>query len=415
MRLTKLRVECPTDWINNPIDGEINRTFFTNFVVELCEFGIPVSLVRGRYGADQCPRFPDEDEMVFAYHGYATDDDVINDQVFYLKEAPVRPLYSIETGGYSGWSLITRKPEKFRRAIENIPLEKAKHIIENYKNRFHQTGDSKYPQHHLDDWLEKDYVFFPLQVQTDPVASLSRLKAIDLVKKAAETAEKTKTKLVLKLHPFNDSVELENLVTQLCATNKFVIVTDANIHQLNEHARSVMSVNSGSSFEARIMRAHVWNSGTSEWWGAVNHIETLDDVEKVFSKDQPKISAYQLKHIAFLLDKYWIDGTNRAQIRDRLLEIFSPYEQPAATENAESPSAEQNRLNLINQLLKTQSELRSLRKELSRCVETMNDQAVKISRYDKLKSLFDALAPAETTRRQFARFLIIKLSKLFAK
>ena len=323
--LKRIRVECPLDWIDSQFDGSRNFLFFSNFLIELSKKGYPIQLEKAVFGADASPRFPENGEIVFSYHSRLIKSNE-KFKVYHLKEAPIPPLYSIDLMGYSGWSEMGKSsgiPAEYDDVISKYDDLTSRKIIGNFANSLVGAGFSKYPQRDITsstnelDGLE-DYVFFPLQVQTDPVAELSRFNIIDLLEEAASSAKRTQTMLLIKRHPFDKSKVIDLLISKLTECNPYVKIVDGNIHVLNKFARSVISVNSGSSIEAIIANKSVWNAGTSEWWSIANRIDCLEDVGKAFLKPQPTMSSSQAKTLAFLLDHYWVPNDDRAKISARI-------------------------------------------------------------------------------------------------
>ncbi|MCA8487529.1 hypothetical protein LGM85_26665 [Burkholderia multivorans] len=211
--------------------------------------------------------------------------------------------------------------------IEKISLADADAIIERYRKNFLETGISKYPQKSgAGHDLPGPYVFFPLQVQNDPVSELSSLTALDLLPRAAELARENRTYLVLKRHPFCQSLAVEVMIDRLCRENPYVRLTDDSIHRLIPCARSVLTVNSGVGLEALIHGASVYSTGASEWYRATHQIHDIDEVDRIFHEHQSGMNVFQRKFIAYLLSEYWVNSEDFASIDKKINECIAEFD-----------------------------------------------------------------------------------------
>ncbi|KAB7654608.1 MAG: hypothetical protein ACRDCT_08815 [Shewanella sp.] len=319
--LKKIVVEVPVSWFDNPVDGEKNRTFFANFLIQLSKFNVPLHLIKVPFGADRAARKPEKGALVFSYHSFGKEKNV-----WHLKEAPVTPLFGIDRYGYSGWAEITNLPRK-RQEISAISDKHAEEVIEKYRRQFKEKRISKYPQPDEQDVeLPAEYIFFPLQVSNDPVSQFSPFNMLDMLKRAAEAARRTGTTLLVKRHPFCPSVAVKRTLQQLTEDNPQVKVVNLNVHTLIEHAKAVMTVNSGVGIEALIDGAAVYAAGKSEWFAAANSIASLEDIDAIFSEAPRYMDSWQKKLIAFLLDSYWVSPSDYAAIERKIEQSIAQFD-----------------------------------------------------------------------------------------
>lgn len=333
--LRKIVVEVPVSWFDNPVDGNKNRDFFSNLLIELCKFNIPLHLIKVPFGADRAARNPEKGTLVFSYHSFGKEKNV-----WHLKEAPVTPLFGIDRCGYSGWAEIADQPRKWQD-ISAISDDHARQVIEKYRQQFKEKRISKYPQpEERNVKLPAEYIFFPLQVSNDPVSQFSPFNMLDMLKRAAEAAHQTGIMLLVKRHPFCQSVAVEKTLQQLTEDNPLVKVVNLNIHTLIEHARAVMTVNSGVGIEALIDGAAVYASGKSEWSEAANTITSLDDIEAIFSAPPCYMDNWQKKLIAFLLDSYWFSPSDNAAIERKIEMSIAQFDPDYGIDSALSDVSE---------------------------------------------------------------------------
>lgn len=301
--IQKIIVEIPISWAKNPIDGFKHKNFISNLIFALTDRKIPLYFRDVPFGADEAPRLPEKGTMVFSYHSWGSEKNV-----YRMKESPVVPLFSIDSHGYSGWADIVVNPHKYEDNIKSISDSYAESIISHWRDFFIETKSSKYPQSEdiLPDDIE-DYVFYPMQVQNDPVAIHSNYDGIQLLIDAAELAKRNETFLVVKRHPFCESFAVEQAIENLIKTNHWVVKSNSNIHELIKKSKSVITINSGVGIEALIDGASVYCAGKCEWQIACHPLNGKDDLLNAFSSSSSGMNINQKKHLAFLLNTYWIN------------------------------------------------------------------------------------------------------------
>lgn len=363
----RIVLEAPKSWMDSSLDGERNAVFFANVLAQLCTFNFPIYIREAKYGSDSYSRVFLPGEIVFSYHTYLdfskrTQMNVEREaSVFRLKEAPIPPYYSIDTLGYSGWSSINFG-DKFKEKIEEISIDDAVDVINNIKNTYIEKRISKYPQKD-ERVLDKDYVFLPLQVPDDPVSKLSKINSRELLEAAIKISKEQKVLLLIKRHPLDNSDFLSEVLDSV-KDEPFVKITNGNVIDLVKNARSVIAVNSGVSLEALYLGASVWNSGTSEWWGAVNKISCLSDIQKAFEKDQPEMLSYQKKLLAFLVRDFWVRNDDAKSIRNKLKDCIDSCDEKCFTGGVEDKEL-LDRLDLnFNELLALSSENNMFQRKL---------------------------------------------------
>ncbi|QCP60137.1 hypothetical protein [Pantoea sp. SO10] len=301
--IQKIIVEIPISWTKNPIDGFKHKNFISNLIFALTDRKIPLYFRDVPFGADEAPRLPEKGTMVFSYHSWGSEKNV-----YRMKESPVVPLFSIDSHGYSGWADIVVNPLKYEDNIKSISDYDAESIISHWRDFFIETKSSKYPQSEdiLPDDIE-DYVFYPMQVQNDPVAIHSNYDGIQLLIDAAELAKRNETFLVVKRHPFCESFAVQQAIENLIKTNHWVVKSNSNIHELIKKSKSVITINSGVGIEALIDGASVYCAGKCEWQIACHPLNGKDDLLNAFSSSSSGMNINQKKHLAFLLNTYWIN------------------------------------------------------------------------------------------------------------
>lgn len=175
--------------------------------------------------------------------------------------------------------------------------------------------------------LPSDYLFFPMQINSDSVTDHENISAMGALDYVAALAKKTNRTLVIKRHPMCKSRGIDAKIAYLLATNENVLSVDANIHELIEGSSAVIACNSGTSIEALILGKPVYCFGRSEWYEATHKIEVLEDFDAIFLNDKHStMSAFQEKLIAYLLSEYWIQFDDIESIKKKIKYCISLYE-----------------------------------------------------------------------------------------
>ena len=108
---------------------------------------------------------------------------------------------SIDKNGYSGWADICVNFESYFDEINKINAFTAKEIIKEKKDFFAKTKISKHAQSDSKIELPGDYIFFPMQINSDSVTDHENISAIDVLDYIADLALKTNRYVIIKRHP----------------------------------------------------------------------------------------------------------------------------------------------------------------------------------------------------------------------
>ncbi|MGJ0479650.1 capsular polysaccharide export protein, LipB/KpsS family [Pantoea agglomerans] len=319
---SKIVVEVPVSWTKNPVDGYKHKSFITNLILALTERKIPLYFREVPFGADEAPRKPEKGTLVFSYHSWGDEKNVVR-----MKEAAITPLFSFDFRGYSGWSDISLNFDKYKSQINRLDESDVESILNDWKLKFIEKNESKYPQsdEELPD-IAHDFVFYPMQVQNDPVAIHSEYDGVRLLLEAAELAKENKVYLFVKRHPFCQSFAVEETITLLTQSNPWVVRTNSNIHTLIRKSKSVITINSGVGIEALIDGASVFCAGKCEWEQCCNIIKDRNDLKKAFLDDPEKMNSSQRKLLAFLLTYYWIDPKSPSDFDDAIDNVLANFD-----------------------------------------------------------------------------------------
>lgn len=300
----------------------IHRQFIGNFISCLHGEQLKVIVTPVKFPCYGLERPAIKGGITFAFHSYNNDKNV-----FSIKESPIYGLYSIDKNGYSGWSDICVNFDSYRAEINKISPFVAKEIIKEKRDFFDKTKLSKHAQSDSKITLPGDYIFFPMQINSDSVTDHENINAIDVLDYISDLALKTNRYVIIKRHPLCKSRGISLKLEHLLATNNKVLSVDANIHDLIDGCSAVIACNSGVSIEALISGKPVFCFGKSEWYEASHKIEKLQDLDPIFTQENYSVmSEFQEKIIAYLLSEYWVSFNNIAKIESKIKQCVSLYE-----------------------------------------------------------------------------------------
>lgn len=267
-KLKCVEVFIPGVFFTNPAEEKPSyhtvRNFFVNIYSYLLTLENIIVVPRNQWNWRKCDPIINN-AYVISYHTRSMDMD--NKKHLHIQESTLAERCSMDYMGYAGYSSLA--DDLTYKIIDNY----SKHInnIEQQISFYIKNNISKYKQSDEEFHLESDYVFIPMQVTTDAVASLSYIDGIKLLKLVSEYFFNTSTKVVVKRHPYCNSIEVEKLINELEKEGK-IIVSDSSVHHLIKTSKAVITVNSGVGLETVIHNKPVIITGKSDYYYAATAI-----------------------------------------------------------------------------------------------------------------------------------------------
>lgn len=267
-KLKCVEVFIPSVFFTNPAEEKPSyhtvRNFFVNIYSYLLTLENIIVVPRNQWNWRKCDPIINN-AYVISYHTRSMDMD--NKKHLHIQESTLAERCSMDYMGYAGYSSLA--DDFTYKIIDNY----SKHInnIEQQISFYIKNNISKYKQSDEEFHLESDYVFIPMQVTTDAVASLSYIDGIKLLKLVSEYFFNTSTKVVVKRHPYCNSIEVEKLINELEKEGK-IIVSDSSVHHLIKISKAVITVNSGVGLETVIHNKPVIITGKSDYYYAATAI-----------------------------------------------------------------------------------------------------------------------------------------------
>jgi hypothetical protein len=198
--------------------------------------------------------------LILSYHthGYAP-------STLHFKEADLTEYFSLDPGGYAGWSSLASKSAD-ALALQRFPADAVQAFFERYRRKIIDANHSKYAQGTSadPDPLPSRYVFVAMQVRFDTVQELARIPMLDMLDIVVRRFSGSPYRVVVKRHPRCTDVRVAKRLAQLSADGAIVLRNDS-IHSLIAGAEAVITINSGVGSEAAIHMKPVYIFGAAEY------------------------------------------------------------------------------------------------------------------------------------------------------
>jgi hypothetical protein len=232
------------------IVGEVGR--------QVREAGGAISFVQ----ESAAPLLPSEaaPSLILSYHthGYAPN-------TLHFKEADLTEYFSLDPGGYAGWSSLASKSAD-ELALQRFPADAVQAFFGQYRQKIIDSNHSKYAQEASADRdpLPPRYVFVVMQVRFDTVQELARIPMLDMLDMVVRRFSGSPYRVVVKRHPRCTDGSVARRLTQL-STDGAIVLRNDSIHSLIAGAEAVVTINSGVGSEAAIHMKPVYIFGAAEY------------------------------------------------------------------------------------------------------------------------------------------------------
>ncbi|AOF91821.1 hypothetical protein [Sinorhizobium sp. RAC02] len=312
--------------------AEIRQAYQTIIAAAL-RLNIPMELFKAvpYLGSEENKRF--EEGIFYAFHAERP-----RKNSYCVKPSALPGLWYFDSGGYSGWSEIANNPA-LHMLGDRYDQGKADATIEHYRRRFTEENFSALRQSNDD--LEPEiasldeFVFYPLQVNSDEVLKLGRLTQFEAIRRLAELAQRHGKHVVLKRHPLCDSQTIEKMLEEV-SDNHLLHVSRCSVHRLIPKSRCILVSNSGVGLQALIHGKAVYTLASSEYAHMTAQIADIDALERLFLDDTPVQAPEIRRQLGYLLNEYWVDISSEDAIARRLeahVQAFQASTQAAVSQN----------------------------------------------------------------------------------
>lgn len=318
----KIYIEIPNNFIvDTYLDHADVRRVYKNIVAVAADSRLEVVLKKPNSYLETGDQGP-EDGIFYAYHSVNS-----GKNVYCVKASALPGRWYFDSRGYSGWSSLALDPAMQERSAE-FDLSEAEQAISVFRARFNQDNLSRLqqPQGGLEPEISDlgDFVFYPLQVNSDEVLKLGRFAQFEVIGKLGELALKHKRHIILKRHPLCDSEIVERLLEEL-AGHPFVHVSSASVHQLISACRVVLVSNSGVGVEALIHGKTVFSLARSEYAHMTNRLTSLDELETALLHQPMEQTEKTRRQLGYLIESFWVDVTREDRIARRVQDHIGAF------------------------------------------------------------------------------------------
>ena len=258
---------------------------------------IPRHQYNWRYGV------PRSNAKVISYH---TSSDNNNLDWLHVQESTLSGYCSVDTQGFAGYASIAYDFKEIEKKIANISLERLHEEYENLYEKYIKNNISKYKQEEITFDDDGQYIFVALQVLTDVVANLADINGIDLVKNVANIYRDSGIKVVVKRHPYCNSISMQRMVTEL-EKEGLIELSNASIHSIIKGANAIFTVNSGVGLESLMHLKPVIISGSADYAYAVHsHVKSIAELETVIQDNNFSIDKNKILKFLYFYTKFYV-------------------------------------------------------------------------------------------------------------
>ncbi|MGP5302222.1 capsular polysaccharide export protein, LipB/KpsS family [Psychrobacter celer] len=230
---------------------------------------------------------------------YHTFNEVNNPEWLHVQESTLANRCSVDTKGFAGYSKMANDFSDIEECTSNIESFILDENFDYLHQKYVVNNVSKYHQKEKAFACEDEYVFVALQVLTDLVADIAFFDGIQMLRTIAQYYKNTATKVVVKRHPYCNSLSMQLLIENLLNEGA-IIVSDASIHSIIENANAVFVVNSGVGFEALMHLKPVIVCGQCDYAYAVSsQVKTPQELLQYLEKDEFLIDTQKVKKLLY--------------------------------------------------------------------------------------------------------------------
>lgn len=308
----KINFEIPTQWCNDHLVGGMVKNMTKNLIQALDRIGLEYHCFDYSANNEFIYNSAGEDTIVFLYHkkGRAKN-------TWYIKESAIPNFFSIDQGGYAGWSDFSTKN------FNETDLINA-HLHADFLSSYKNSRISKYPQMASKTYYSQSFVFFPLQLPHDTVVEWSYFDYYEAIYLIADLSSRYGVDLIIKRHPLCTDDNVAELLNALMSIYPNIKLSSDNIHDLIRAADAVICCNSGVGMEALIYSKRVYTYGHSDYSMATHQLKTEADLEMVFKSKF--VDYFPIVEVGQFIDSYLgdycFDSTSVESIEVKIKDVL---------------------------------------------------------------------------------------------
>ncbi len=241
----------------------------------------------------------------------------------HVQESPLSGYCSFDQAGFAGFASTAEGHDQIADFTLNISDEA---LAENQRELYEKLvtrNVSKYAQRASVDELPEKYIFVALQVSADVVAQLAWFSAIEMLETLIDFYGKTRTKIVVKSHPFCRSTQMQTALDAMESVGS-IIRTHNSIHTIIRGADAVFTVNSGVGLESLIHGKVVVVVGACDYTYGAKVAKTREELKTILSGDLAPDKRKIQELLYFYVNRFAILSNDAEKVAARLEEWLNP-------------------------------------------------------------------------------------------
>jgi len=235
----------------------------------------------------------------------------------HIQESTLQGRCSFDGAGFAGFASIANDASLIDDFSAHVTPEVCAATCQDLYRQYVERNVSKYAQHRDTTPLPERYVFVPLQVQTDVVAQLAHMDALELLHAVVQHYRETATRVVVKRHPYCASMRVQRALTSL-AEQDDIVLSNASVHQLIQNAEAVLTVNSGTGLEALIHGRPVVVVGKCDYAYAAHEVRSADELHELLAQGVAPDMARIQRLLHYYYAQYTLAADDQTAIAQRL-------------------------------------------------------------------------------------------------
>lgn len=287
--------------------------------------GLDIELFSYKLNPVPYDRFNEYDAVIFWHgsnSGWPRFESIQESNVWYIKESCVTQYFEFDRLGYSGWSALI--PPAHLEAITEQDIIDTKYVIADYI----KANRSKLQQHWDIYKSDEPYILVTGQTSSDTVIALSQFGDYEETWiTGLEILDTFDIPILFRPHPgttycvdhISADMELYNRLQDHPWKNVTFGSNGYSIHGMIENSLGVVTINSGTGFEALMHNKPVFTLGTAEYDSVTYQCKTKDDIFNIKNNLEPHEGIDRL--LAYYFTNKLVHMENIERIAEKLVEV----------------------------------------------------------------------------------------------
>lgn len=303
-------------WLLQPnyMQAQFSRVF-GQVVTQLGRLGLTVHVTRQSDARDLTYALSKR-RIVLSFHTFGA-----GQNLWHLKDAPLRDRFFFNRGGYSGWVDISDEQRAFVESGSLQPYERED--ILNFAKAMTEANISALPQPVRTELkFPPKAVFFPLQLIDDTVAQHCYFPMLEAILSATVATKSAGRSLIIKRHPLCQNSEVAAVIAR-ATEQSHVQTTEASVHDAISASEMVLTANSSVGFTTVLHGRPLITFAKSEYGLAAKVVTTSADLVRALLEKTPTHDPeQQLRYIKIFRDELTFHLADDRRIRAFIIEAF---------------------------------------------------------------------------------------------